>query len=315
MNKKLISFVVPAYREEKNIPLFYDEFKKTFVNLQEKYDYELIFVNDWSPDKTWEEILKLCKIDENVKGINLSRNFWKEIALSAWVENAAWDAVVTTDADWQRPMHIIKTFILNWEDWNEIVYWVRKQMNRNFFRKILSGIFNKLMTKISEVEFESWVTDFMLIDRKVVNYFTKYCDKNRIFRWIILSLGFSKQKVYFVEPPRKHWSTQWQISKLFKLATDSVTSFSIFPLKFIWYLWIFIVFFSFWLLTFMTISRFFMGNPYWITNSAFFIISNVFLSGITLSWLWIIALYIAKIHSEVLWRPLYIVDKKVNFKE
>ena len=78
---------------------------------------------------------------------------------------------------------------------------------------------------------------------------------------------------------------------------------------------IFIVFFSFWLLTFMTISRFFMGNPYWITNSAFFIISNVFLSGITLSWLWIIALYIAKIHSEVLWRPLYIVDKKVNFKE
>ena len=66
MSKKLISFVVPAYREEKNIPLFYDEFKKTFFDLQEKYDYELIFVNDWSPDKTWEEILRLCEIDENV---------------------------------------------------------------------------------------------------------------------------------------------------------------------------------------------------------------------------------------------------------
>ena len=75
MNKKLISFVVPAYREEKNISLFYCEFKKTFTNLEKKYDYELIFVNDGSPDETWAEILKICEIDENVKGINLSRNF------------------------------------------------------------------------------------------------------------------------------------------------------------------------------------------------------------------------------------------------
>ncbi len=75
MNKKLISFVVPAYREGKNISLFYDEFKKIFANLEKKYDYELIFVNDGSPDETWAEILKICEIDENVKGINLSRNF------------------------------------------------------------------------------------------------------------------------------------------------------------------------------------------------------------------------------------------------
>lgn len=315
MNKKLISFVVPAYREEKNISLFYDEFKKTFTNLQEKYDYELIFVNDGSPDETWAEILKICEIDENVKGINLSRNFWKEIALSAWVENAAWDAVVTTDADWQRPIYTIKTFILNWEDWNEIVYWVRKQMNRNFFRKILSSIFNKLMTKMSEVEFESWVTDFMLIDRKVIDYFLKYEDKNRIFRWIILSLWFAKKWVYFVEPERVNWSTKWSFSKLTKLAVDSITSFTIFPLKFIWYFWIFIMFLSSVVLISMFVSRFFLWNPYAITNSAFLIVSNVFLSWITLTWLGIVAIYIAKIHWEVVGKPLYIVKDKINFKE
>ena len=99
MNKKLISFVVPAYREEKNISLFYDEFKKTFTNLQEKYDYELIFVNDGSPDETWAEILKICEMDKNVKGINLSRNFGHQAALTAGYTNALGDAIISMDAD------------------------------------------------------------------------------------------------------------------------------------------------------------------------------------------------------------------------
>ena len=171
------------------------------------------------------------------------------------------------------------------------------------------------MTKISDIKFESWLTDFMLIDRKVVDYFLKYEDKNRIFRWIILSLWFAKKWVYFVEPERVNWSTKWSFSKLTKLAVDSITSFTIFPLKFIWYFWIFIMFLSSVVLISMFVSRFFLWNPYAITNSAFLIVSNVFLSWITLTWLGIVAIYIAKIHWEVVGKPLYIVKDKINFKE
>ena len=307
MDKKLISIIAPAYNEELNIEKFYNEFLNFFAKIWDKYDYEIIFVNDWSLDNTWSKIFQLSLQDKKVKAISFSRNFWKEIALTAWVEYSQWDVILTTDVDLQRPMEIINDFIKNWEEWIDISYWIRTEMNRWFF--------NYLMTKISDIKFESWLTDFMLIDRKVVDYFLKYEDKNRIFRWIILSLWFAKKWVYFVEPERVNWSTKWSFSKLTKLAVDSITSFTIFPLKFIWYFWIFIMFLSSVVLISMFVSRFFLWNPYAITNSAFLIVSNVFLSWITLTWLGIVAIYIAKIHWEVVGKPLYIVKDKINFKE
>ena len=261
MDKKLISIIAPAYNEELNIEKFYNEFLNFFAKIWDKYDYEIIFVNDWSLDNTWSKIFQLSLQDKKVKAISFSRNFWKEIALTAWVEYSQWDVILTTDVDLQRPMEIINDY------------------------------------------------------RKVIDYFLKYEDKNRIFRWIILSLWFAKKWVYFVEPERVNWSTKWSFSKLTKLAVDSITSFTIFPLKFIWYFWIFIMFLSSVVLISMFVSRFFLWNPYAITNSAFLIVSNVFLSWITLTWLGIVAIYIAKIHWEVVGKPLYIVKDKINFKE
>ncbi|RAL57564.1 hypothetical protein BLD25_02540 [Candidatus Gracilibacteria bacterium GN02-872] len=315
MNKKLISIIAPAYNEELNIEKFYNEFLNFFAKIGDKYDYEIIFVNDGSLDNTWSKIFQLSLQDKKVKAISFSRNFGKEIALTAGVEYSQGDVILTTDVDLQRPMEIINYFIKNWEEGIDISYGIRTEMNRGFFRKFCSSIFNYLMTKISDIKFESGLTDFMLIDRKVIDYFLKYEDKNRIFRGIILSLGFAKKGVYFVEPERVNGSTKWSFSKLTKLAVDSITSFTIFPLKFIGYFGIFIMFLSSVVLISMFVSRFFLGNPYAITNSAFLIVSNVFLSGITLTGLGIVAIYIAKIHGEVVGKPLYIVKDKINFKE
>jgi len=179
---KLISLVIPAYREEKNIPLIYKEIQKTLLKI-EAYDFEIIFIDDGSPDTTWFEIEKLCKKDKAVKGIHLSRNFGKEIAMTAWVESAKWDAIITMDADWQRPAIHIIDLIKKWELGNEIVYGVRTKMKRGLLRVFASNVFNRLMQKISELDFDTAITDFMIIDRKVINYFLKYEDKNRIFRW------------------------------------------------------------------------------------------------------------------------------------
>jgi dolichol-phosphate mannosyltransferase len=113
--KKLISLVIPAYREEKNIPLIYEEIQKILSQIK-KYDFEIIFVNDGSPDTTWLEIEKLCVTNETVKGINLSRNFGKEISLTAGIEAALGDAVITLDGDGQHPVEEIPNFITQWEN-------------------------------------------------------------------------------------------------------------------------------------------------------------------------------------------------------
>lgn len=312
-NKQLISLVIPAYKEEKNIPLIYKEIQDTLVGIK-KYDFEIIFVNDGSPDGTWFEIEKLCISDKKVKGVNLSRNFGKEIALTAWVEKSNWDAVITMDADWQRPAKLIVDLIEKWEVWNQIVYWVRTKMERWFFRLFASNLFNKIMQIISELDFDTAITDFMIIDRKVINYFIKYEDKNRIFRWIILSIGFKQDKIFFEEPARIHWDTWWGFKQLYKLAIDSITSFSLYPLRLIWHVWIFIVISSFCLLNFMIVTRFIMDDPFDITNTAFFVVSNLFLSWVTLCWLWIMAIYIASIHTEVIKKPLYMVSETKNLK-
>ena len=312
MPKKLISIVLPAYQEEQNISYIYNELLNVIHSLS-VYDFEIIFVNDGSTDRTWNEIEKFCEQDNKVKWVNLSRNFGKEIALSAWVEHTFWDAVITMDSDWQRPVSVIKEFLEKWESGTDIVYGVRINMRRSLYRKIASNAFNAIMRILSNVTFESASTDFMLLDRKVVTELEKHRDKNRIFRWLVLSLGFRQSKVYFEEPSRKYGVSGWGIQKLYKLAIDSITSFSILPLKLIGYLGIFIILLSIGLLSFMTISRFFLGNPLAITNTAFFVVSNLFLSGITLVWLGVMAIYIARIHEEVIKKPLYTTQKTLNF--
>ena len=147
MGKKLLSVVIPAYNEEGNIPLIYEELKKNLWEVKDKYDFEIIFVNDGSKDNSWGQIVKLAEKDERVKGVNFSRNFWKEIALTAGVEYASWDAVITMDADGQRPTSVILNFIDKWKGWCQIVYWVRTKMKRWILRKIASNIFNKIMLR------------------------------------------------------------------------------------------------------------------------------------------------------------------------
>lgn len=114
-NRKLISVVLPSYREEKNVPLVYAELLKNLEKISERYNFEIIFVNDGSPDNTWEEILKLCEKDERVKGVNLSRNFGHQAALTAGLDIANGDVVISMDADIQHPPEIIPKMIEKYE--------------------------------------------------------------------------------------------------------------------------------------------------------------------------------------------------------
>ena len=315
MSKKLISIVIPAYREEKNIPLIYIELKSILSEIKEKYKYEIIFVNDWSLDRTWFEIEKICVSDKHVKWINLSRNFGKEIAISAWIESSLGDAVITLDWDWQHPVEKIPDFIKEWEKGYQVVYNRRPKIEwASFIKNISSKFFYKIFNTMSDFKLEPWTTDYRLLDRKVVNYFVQFGEKNRLYRGLTDWMGFDKKALVFDAKERLDWG-EWTYTykNLFRLAVNSLTSFSLFPLKLVWYLWTIITLFSvimFGIIIFDKLS----WNYFWFSNLSLVMILNTTLMWIVLISLWFIAHYIGKIHEEVLWRPMYIVSDRLNFK-
>lgn len=310
---KRVSIVIPVYNEEKNIPIVAEEIGKVFSDLQ-GYEYEIIFVNDGSRDNSFLAIYDLSQKNPSVKGIDFSRNFGKECATSAGCHYATGDAVVTMDADLQHPPEIIPEFLKHWENGAEVVFTVRKKnKGASWFKKLSSHLYYWLFNKVSSITTEPRSTDFRLMDKKVIDVFRQFPERERMFRGMIDWMGFRRAKVEFTANERRNGEVSYSYAKLFRLAMNSFTSFSLLPLKMAGYLGVFIMTVSGLLLTVMLIFRWFF-DPSLFTPIAILGVSNMFLIGIVLVSLGFIALYIARIHSEVINRPLYIVREKVNLK-
>jgi len=309
---ELISIVVPVFCEEKNIPRFYERLENIIKDIN-NYMWEYIFVDDGSPDGSYAELQKLADKDKKVKALRFSRNFGKETALSAGVEAASGDAVITIDADLQHPPELIPNMIKKWEEGAEIVATIRKKIERQpLMRRIGSRLFYWLMSRISDVEMVSQTTDFRLLDRKVVDIFKTIREKSRVYRGIIDWMGFKKEYIEFNADARMEGVPGYSYKKLFALAVNSITSFSLFPLKIASIIGIFITLFSGILLLIMFPTKFLFKSGYFSPLSIVVVI-NTFLIGIVLICLGFIALYIGNIHNEVINRPLYIVKDRLNF--
>ncbi len=310
MSKK-ISVVIPVYNEEKNLPIISREVTNVFASLP--YDYEIIFVNDGSRDNSLLEILRLSEENPKIKGLDFSRNFGKEPALSAGCHKAFGDAVITMDADLQHPTSLIPELIKHWEAGSEVVYTVRKKNEgASFMKQMTSWMYYWLFNKITSVTTEPRSTDFRLLDKKVVEVFRKFPERERMFRGMVDWMGYKRARVEFVARKRLYGEAGYSYVKLFHLALNSFTSFSLLPLKMAGYFGVMITMLSGALLVVMFISEFF--SKWWVfTPLAILATVNIFLVGIVLISLGFVALYIARIHNEVINRPLYIVREKVNF--
>ncbi|PIR73436.1 MAG: glycosyltransferase [Candidatus Moranbacteria bacterium CG10_big_fil_rev_8_21_14_0_10_35_21] len=314
MNKKLISLVIPIYNEESNVPLLYKSLMNNLSKLNQ-YKFEIILINDGSQDKSLEIISKLIQEDQRVKLIDFSRNFGKEAATSAGCHLAKGNVVITMDADLQHPPELIQELIAKWREGHEVVYTVRKEnQGASFTKKITSQIYWWIFNKISSVTSEPHSTDFRLMDRMVIETFKKLPERERLFRGLIDWMGYRRAKIYFTAPERHSGKVAYSYGKLFHLAINSITAFSLLPLRFAGYFGTFITVSSFLFFLSMLITRWFI-NPLLFTALAFVIVANTFLIGIVLISLGFIALYIARIHDEVIGRPLYIIRKKTNFNE
>lgn len=307
---KHISVVIPAYREEKNISLVYTVLKKILSSVSEKYTSEIIFVNDWSIDNTWEEILKLCKKDKIVKAINLSRNFGHQQALTAWYMQASWDIVVSMDCDMQDPPILILKMIKKWEEWYEVVYARRIKRSDNFLKKYSAIIYYKLLSKFSDTKIPRDVWDFRLIDKKVLDSFKLLKEKDRYIRWMFAWIWYKTSFVDFERPNREFWETSYTWSKMIKLAMDGILNFSTIPLKLWAIIWFFLIILS--SIFFMYVSYDFLINKTDYPLYKWINIVLLWFMWLQFIFMWILWEYIWRIYNETRERPLYIISEKKN---
>jgi dolichol-phosphate mannosyltransferase len=313
---KLLSIIIPAFNEEKNIPLVVSEVVSAMAALPE-YVFEIILVNDGSTDNSAEVMASLAAADLRVKSVEFSRNFGKEIATSAGLAHAQGDAAVMLDADLQHPPAIILQFVRKWEAGAEVVVGVReKNQGEGWVKKIGSAVFYKIMTRIGNTKITPRATDFRLIDRKVINEFIRFTERTRITRGLIDWLGFKRDFVYFTARERKYGTAAYGFWRLVKLMFSSFVSHSLFPLKLAGYVGLGIILVSGPLGLFIFVEKYLLNDPLKLgfSGPAILAVINLFLVGIILGSLGLIALYIAAIHGEVVNRPLYVIRNRKNIE-
>ncbi|WP_300154959.1 glycosyltransferase family 2 protein [Solidesulfovibrio sp.] len=300
-----ISLVVPVYNESKGLCALRDALVAVMDALP--YEWDCILVDDGSRDDSWAVIESLSAADPRFKGLLFSRNFGKEMALTAGVEAAVGaGAVICLDADLQHPPEIIPELVAKWEEGYDIVATIREKVaDYSLVKKLGSKGFYWFMRRFTDLDLPPNSTDFRLLDSKVVETLSQFTEGSRMFRGIIDWMGYKKTYISFCAPARSQGEPAYSVKKLFNLAINSFTSFSLVPLRLAGYLGLGIMAVTMPLLCLMVLANWFVGAN--ITPIAFFTVFNTLLIGIVLCALGMMSLYIGHIHTEVVNRPLYIV--------
>ena len=307
--KKLLSIVVSCYNEEESVPLFYKEIRKISKKM-EMLDFEFIFVNDGSIDATLEVIKKLKKKDKRVKFISFSRNFGKESAMFAGLENAKGDFVTVMDADLQDPPGLlIEMYRIITEEGYDCVG-TRRVTRRGEppIRSFFARMFYKVINKMSKVELVDGARDYRLMTRKMVDAIISLKEYNRFSKGIFSFVGFKTKWLEYENIERIAGETKWSFWKLFIYAIDGVCSFSTAPLVISAVIGFLFCFVSFIMILFIIGKTLIYGDPVGGWPSLVCIIFMV--SGIQLFCIGIMGEYLAKMYLETKKRPIYIVDEK-----
>jgi dolichol-phosphate mannosyltransferase len=305
-----ISFVVPAYNEQDNILALYEKISNLMTSLKE-YDWELIFINDGSRDDTLLRIKEAAQKDKRVRYLNFSRNFGHQAALTAGLDHADGDAVVTLDCDLQDPPELIKEMIDKWKMNFNIVYARRKLSHEGLLKKYTSKYYYKVLRKVSNVRMPRNVGDFRLIDKKVLQQLTAMREKARYLRGMVAWTGFPYTYVDFERPLRASGATGYSWHKMLKLAMDGLINFSTVPLKIGFVMGVISIIIGTLMLTYMAGDILLHNIEYPLYK--FLVVILVMFMGFQFILMWLLGEYIGRIYEESKDRPLYIVKEKGNF--
>lgn len=308
--KPLLSIIIPAFNEEDNIR----NTAKTVLDIMDEADIscELVFVSDGSKDKTYATILEESKKDARVRGIEFSRNFGKEAAILAGLEEGRGDCFVIMDCDLQHPPKTIVEMYKLWEEGYDIVEGIKKDRgDESAFYKKCAGLFYKILSSLTGFDMEN-TSDFKLIDKKVAKIILDMPERQTFFRALSFWVGFKSCQVFYEVAERQNGESKWSLKSLIKYAITNIISFSSKPLNIVTFLGAFSLFFGFaWgIYTFI----------YWLIGRAVegfttVILLLLLLGGCILLGLGIIGQYIAAIYQEVKGRPRYIVQYNTSDKD
>jgi len=307
VHRKKISILIPAYNEQEVLRHLYERLNK-LAGETPGYDFEFLFVNDGSRDKTLEMIKSYAATDDRIAYVDLSRNFGKETAMIAGLDHVTGDATVIIDADLQDPPELIPQMITFWEDGYDDVYARRNsRAGESWFKKLTSQVFYRLLQKSTNIPLQQDTGDFRLLDKRCVEALCQFRESQRYTKGMFSWIGYKKKEILYDRDPRIAGETKWNYGKLTNFAIDGITSFTTAPLRISSVLGVIVSFVAFIYILFLVIRTMFFGSDLAGYPSMMAVI--LFLGGVQLLSLGVIGEYIGRIFNETKNRPLYFIEE------
>lgn len=313
MSKEKISIIVPCYNEEEVLPIFYKEINRVSKEMK-SVDFEFLFINDGSRDKTLDILRDLSKKDKRVRFISFSRNFGKEAGMYAGLENATGDYVAIMDADMQDPPEMVKTMYdsIQNEGYDCVALYTKNHKDYSFIRKFFTKCWYKLISMISSTPQVPGARDFRLMKRKMVDAIISMGEYNRYSKGIFSFVGFNTKWIDYTAPGRVAGVTKWSFWKLFKYALEGILAFSTTPLILAALVGLIFCLIAFLVIVFIIVKTIVWGDPVSGWPSLACIV--IFVGGLQLFFFGIMGMYMSKLYLEVKKRPIYIITETENGK-
>ena len=304
--KYLLSVVVPVFNEEAVLPEFHRRLAAVLDGLPA--NAEIVFVNDGSSDRSLQVIHGLMAADDRIAAIDLSRNFGKEIALTAGLDHARGDAVVVIDADLQDPPELIPELVRQWSEGFDVVYATRTaREGETWLKKATAHAFYRLIRTISRVDIPAHTGDFRLLSRRAADALGELREQHRFMKGLFAWIGFPQKAVPYRRDPRHAGVTKFNYWRLWNFAIEGFTSFSIAPLKAATYFGLAVAVLAFAFAGFIVVRTFFFGDP--VPGYPSLAVIVLFLGGVQLVSIGILGEYVGRMFNEAKRRPLYLINE------
>ena len=307
-----LSIVVPVHNEAAGL----DDFFTRLLAVLDRVglSHEIICIDDGSTDESLARLLELRARVPTIKVLSLSRNFGKDVALSAGLDHAAGAAVIPIDSDLQDPPELIEQMVAKWREGFDIVYATRvRRTGESIARRTTAKYFYRIFDRITDIPIPHDTGDFRLLDRRVVDVLVRLPERTRFMKGLFAWVGFRQTSLTFERPQRHSGETKWSYWRLWNFALDAVTSFSSLPLKIWSYLGLVISIFAFLYALFLASLKIFRGID--VPGYASLMVAVLFFGGVQLITLGIIGEYLSRVYNEVKGRPLYLVRESWGLDE
>ena len=305
-NKKLVTILIPAYNEEEALPILYERLVK-LMNSLPQYNFELLFVNDGSHDKTLDILKEMRKSDSRICYVNLSRNYGKEVAMIAGFDYVNGDCMINIDADLQDPPELIPEMLKYWEEGYDDVYAKRKsRKGESILKKLTSWGYYRVLQSMTNIQIQTDTGDFRLLDRRCVEAIRQMRESQRYTKGLYSWIGYKKKEILYDRDARVAGKTKWNYRQLANLSIDGITSFTTSPLRWAAIIGMLVSLCGFIYMIIIIAKTLISGID--VPGYASMMVVILFLGGLQLIFLGIIGEYLRRAFYESKGRPLYFID-------